>query len=311
MLNNELRYFLAVATTGSLSQASQQLYVASSAISRQIHKLESRMGVTLFQRHARGMVLTDAGQILANHVRKSLRDMDNAVAEIQGLKAVRKALVRLACTDGMAFDLFPGLIARFRRHYPSVSFDLQVGTAQAVAEWVRKGTCDAACQFSLAPERDVDIVTTWPAPVLLLLHPGHPLAQQDKIAISDLQDYPVALPEPGTTIRQLFDLSCRLAGTFLEPALSCNNFATLYGATRQLPGAVTVCSHFSVLWRAKQDGMVLKPIDSPTLSQRTLQLQTPASQNRSAALNLFLEETVATLTQAHHSHFPPASHAPK
>ncbi|MEN3754545.1 LysR family transcriptional regulator [Mangrovibacter sp. SLW1] len=196
MLNNELRYFLAVATTGSLSQASQQLYVAGSAISRQIHKLESRMGVTLFQRHARGMVLTDAGQILANHVRKSLRDMDNAVAEIQGLKAVRKALVRLACTDGMAFDLFPGLIARFRRQYPSVSFDLQVGTAQAVAEWVRKGTCDAACQFSLAPERDVDIVTTWPAPVLLLLHPEHPWHSRTKLPSVIYRITPWHYPNP-------------------------------------------------------------------------------------------------------------------
>jgi DNA-binding transcriptional LysR family regulator len=89
-----------VATTGSLSTASEQLYVAGSAISRQIHKLETRLGVTLFERHSRGMVLTDAGQILANHVRKNMRDMEFAMAEIQGLKAVRKALVRIACTEG-------------------------------------------------------------------------------------------------------------------------------------------------------------------------------------------------------------------
>jgi hypothetical protein len=64
------------------------------------HKLETRLGVTLFERHSRGMVLTDAGQILANHVRKNMRDMEFAMAEIQGLKAVRKALVRIACTEG-------------------------------------------------------------------------------------------------------------------------------------------------------------------------------------------------------------------
>lgn len=132
MLTNELRYFFAVATSCSLSTASEQLFVAGSAISRQIQKLESRLGVTLFEHHARGMVLTDAGQILANHVRKSMRDMEFALAEIQGLKAVRKALVRIACTDGMAFDLLPGLLARFRQQHPGVNFDLQVGTALQV-----------------------------------------------------------------------------------------------------------------------------------------------------------------------------------
>lgn len=58
MLSSELRYFLAVATTGSLRAASQQLFVAVSAISRQVQRLEERMGVSLFERHARGMILT-------------------------------------------------------------------------------------------------------------------------------------------------------------------------------------------------------------------------------------------------------------
>lgn len=298
MLNNELRYFMAVASTGSLTAASQQLYVAGSAISRQIQKLESRMGVALFERHARGMTLTDAGQILENHVRKSLRDMEYAMAEIQGLKAVRRALVRIACTDGMAFDLLPGLLARFRQQHPSVSFDLQVGSAMQVAEWVRHGACDVAFQFSLAPERDVEIIASWPAPVLLLLSPGHPLLTREA-EITDLHDYPLVLPEAGTTIRQLFDLSCRMAGTFLEPTFSSNNFSALYWFTRQTPQAITVCSHFSVLWRAAQDEMRLKPLNSPSLSQRTLQIQTPGGKHRAAAVRLFLETTVQTLDAAH------------
>jgi len=299
MLSNELRYFFAVATTGSLSTASEQLYVAGSAISRQIHKLETRLGVTLFERHSRGMVLTDAGQILANHVRKNMRDMEFAMAEIQGLKAVRKALVRIACTEGMAFDLLPGVLARFRQQHPAVSFDLQVGTAMQVAEWIRRNDCDVAFQFSLAPERDVEIIAAWPAPVLLLLADEHPLVSQPGVAMEDLHHYPLVLPEAGTTLRQLFDLSCRMAGTFLEPAFSSNNFAALYGFTRHTPDALTVCSHFSVLWRAKQDGMTLKTINNSSLSQRTLQIQVPGSKHRPTAVNAFLELTAQELDREH------------
>jgi len=299
MLTNELRYFFAVATSGSLSTASEQLFVAGSAISRQIQKLETRLGVTLFERHARGMVLTDAGQILANHVRKSMRDMEFALAEIQGLKAVRKALVRIACTDGMAFDLLPGLLARFRQQHPGVNFDLQVGTALQVAQWIRHNECDVAFQFSLAPEREVEIIAAWPAPVLLLLDAGHPLTQQASVTLDALHHYPLVLPEAGTTIRQLFDLSCRMAGTFLEPAFSSNNFSALYEFTRHTAQAITVCSHFSVLWRARQDAMTLKAINNTSLSQRTLQIQVPGSRHRPAAVETFLQMATQMLGEEH------------
>ncbi|SFT47108.1 DNA-binding transcriptional regulator, LysR family [Kosakonia arachidis] len=299
MLTNELRYFFAVATSGSLSTASEQLFVAGSAISRQIQKLEARLGVTLFERHARGMVLTDAGQILANHVRKSMRDMEFALAEIQGLKAVRKALVRIACTDGMAFDLLPGLLARFRQQHPGVNFDLQVGTALQVAQWIRHNECDVAFQFSLAPERDVEIIAAWPAPVLLLLDAGHPLTQQPSVTLDLLHHYPLVLPEAGTTIRQLFDLSCRMAGTFLEPTFSSNNFSALYEFTRHTAQAITVCSHFSVLWRARLDAMTLKAINNTSLSQRTLQIQAPGSRHRPAAVETFLQMATQMLAGEH------------
>ncbi|POW29239.1 LysR family transcriptional regulator [Pectobacterium atrosepticum] len=144
MHSSEIRYFLVVATTGSLSAASQHLFVAVSAISRQIQRLEERIGVPLFERHARGMVLNDAGRILENHVRKSMMDMDAAVAEIQGLKASRRALLRIGCTEGMAFDLLPTLFARFRQHDPDTTFALKVDSAMQVSQMIRNGEVDIA-----------------------------------------------------------------------------------------------------------------------------------------------------------------------
>lgn len=299
MQSNELRYFFTVATTGSLSAASEQLYIAGSAISRQIQKLEARIGLPLFERHARGMVLTDAGKILANHVRKSMRDMEFAMAEIQGLKAVRKTLIRLACTDGMAFDLMPGLLTHFRLQHPGASFDLQVGTAMQVAEWMRRNECDIAFQFSLAPERDVDIIASWPAPVLLLLVGTHPLVKQENIAIDDLHSYPLVLPDAGSTLRHLFDLSCRMTDTFFEPVFSSNNFSALYHFTCSTQDAITVCSHFSVLWRAVRDGMALKTINNHSLSQRTLQILVSGSKHRPAVVDAFLSTTSELLDKEH------------
>jgi DNA-binding transcriptional LysR family regulator len=288
MLSSEIRYFLAVANTGSLSAASEQLFVAVSAISRQIQRLENQVGVPLFSRHARGMVLNEAGEIFAQHVRKNLLDMEYALAEIKGLKAVRRTLIRVACTDGLAFALLPRLIADFRNDNPGVLFDVKVASTQGVAEAVRNGECDVALQFSLHAERGVEVMGSWPAPVLIVMHQTHPLASAPQVTLDDLSHYPLALPQQNTTVRQLFELASHMSGSLVEPVMTCDTFSMLFQFLLRTPQAVTICSAFTVLQEAETHGLILRSVGIDQLSQRTLQLQTQSGRPRSAALNLFL-----------------------
>lgn len=295
MLSNEIRYFLAVANSGSLSAASEQLFVAVSAISRQIQRLENQIGVPLFTRHARGMVLTEAGEIFAHHVRKNLLDMEYALAEIKGLKAVRRTLIRIACTDGLAFTLLPHLIATFRVENPGVLFDVKVASSQGVAELLRSGECDLALQFSLHAEPGVEVMGSWPAPVLLVMHQHHPLAEAPQVTLADLSHYPLALPQQNTTVRQLFELASHMSGNLIEPVLTCDTFSTLFNFLLRTPLAVTICSAFTVLHEAETYGLVLRSPGIEQLSQRTLQLQVPSGRPRSAALQLFTQFLVQQL----------------
>lgn len=297
MHSSEIRYFLAVATTGSLSAASQHLFVAVSAISRQIQRLEERLGVPLFERHARGMILNDAGRILENHVRKSMLDMDAAVAEIQGLTAQRKTLLRVGCTEGMAFDALPTLFSRFQQTHPETAFHLKVGSALQVSQMIRHGEVDIALQFALAPEQGVEVLLSLPAPLLMLMAADHPLAGH-AIALADLAAYPLALPEPTTTLRQLFDLSCRMQGTFLEPSLCCSNFTTLYHYVLNTPQALTACSFYSVMYKCRQAPIHLATLDIRQLEQRALQVQIQAGHTPGAALQAFISAMVDELSQA-------------
>lgn len=288
MLSSEIRYFLAVANTGSLSAASEQLFVAVSAISRQIQRLENQVGVPLFARHARGMVLNEAGEIFAHHVRKNLLDMEYALAEIKGLKAVRRTLIRVACTDGLAFTLLPRMIADFRNDNPGVLFDVKVASTQGVAEALRNGECDVALQFSLHAERGVEVMGSWPAPVLIVMHQTHPLANAPQVTLADLSHYPLALPQQNTTVRQLFELASHMNGSLVEPVMTCDTFSMLFQFLLRTPQAVTICSAFTVLQEAETHGLILRSVGIDQLSQRTLQLQMQSGRPRSAALNVFL-----------------------
>jgi DNA-binding transcriptional LysR family regulator len=96
MDNTALRYFLEVARSGSLSKASEHLYVAVSALSRQIAKLEEEVGAPLFERRPRGMVLSDAGRLLVGYAPKRFRG-SATVAARRFVSRVRKAWRRIFC----------------------------------------------------------------------------------------------------------------------------------------------------------------------------------------------------------------------
>src|ERR1700754_3041405 len=103
LIDSGLRYFLAVAQSGSISEASEQLHVAGSAISRQIARREHEIGVQLFERHPRGMVPSEAGARLAGFVQRTMIDVEQVVGEIRRLPGGRRSHVRLAAAEGFAW----------------------------------------------------------------------------------------------------------------------------------------------------------------------------------------------------------------
>ena len=99
-----------------------------SAISRQIAKLEEEAGAPLFERAARGMVLSEAGRLLLTHARRTLLESDSVLQEIAALKGMARNEIRMAAVEGVARIFLPSAMARFRRDWPEARFDLHVGT---------------------------------------------------------------------------------------------------------------------------------------------------------------------------------------
>src|SRR3546814_9071822 len=98
------KYFYEVALKGSLTAASESLHVAVSAISRQITGLEEEVGAALFIRSARGMVPTEAGQILLRHVRRTVLENNDVNESIDALQGGEQNQIRISCTQGLAND---------------------------------------------------------------------------------------------------------------------------------------------------------------------------------------------------------------
>jgi len=128
---NDLRYFLALAETGSQAAAARKLQTNQSTVCRRLHDLEQQFATSLFDRHHRGMRLTPAGQQLLEQARQ----MDAAASAIDrritGFDRALRGVVRVSATDGIgSFWLTPRLV-EFQREYPSITVDLRSSNTAA------------------------------------------------------------------------------------------------------------------------------------------------------------------------------------
>lgn len=289
-----LRYFLEVVQCGSVSLASERLHVATSAISRQIASLESQLDTALFERHARGMVPTAAGEILAQHARRIGQEAEQAVEAIHALAHLQSGAVRIATSDAFANELVPHVCAQFRQDYPGVRFEVLVSATAQVPRNILMGDADIGLCFSLAPMKDIRVVHRQSAPVVAILPPGHPLARKRSITLAELTRYPLALPPAELAVRKVIDMACARQELALDPMLVSNHAKTLLKFV-QYSGGVSVSSEVSVRHLVARGELIVKPLSDEGMGLRDIEVQTLAGRALQPAMREFLELLISRL----------------
>ncbi len=185
-----IRYFDAVRRAGSIREASRRLHVASSAVNRQILKLEDEVGAPLFDRMAKGMRLTAAGEIFARHAITVLQDAGRAEEELAALKGLRRGHVRIMAVEGLAVDLLPDALSRMRRDCPMVNLSIATAGSPEVAEAVIAGEADVGIAFQSPKLPDLRQVTVGHFRLGAVMPPHHPLAGRARLMLNACADFP-------------------------------------------------------------------------------------------------------------------------
>lgn len=274
-----LRYFLEVVRCGSISEAAVRLCVSSSAISRQIAGLEALLAISLFERRPRGMVPSAAGEALAVRALRGALEAERVVAEIEGLKGLRRGHVRLVSSGGFAIEFLPQVIADFRVQYSGIQFQLQTTSPGGVTRAVLHGEADIGVTYSRAAEHGIQVEHRQTAPVLAIMRPDHPLARLRTVTLAQMHPHAIALPDRDNTVRQLFDIGCSKRGLVFSPVLTSSSFEALnnfvlHSAGLSISGEVTVRHR---LQRGELQGTIIRErgmdgrsIELQTLNGRTL-----------------------------------------
>jgi len=284
-----LRYFLEVVRCGSIREASQRLNVAASAISRAIAQLEALLGVQLFDRHARGMIPSAAGEVLAVHALKSAHDSERVVHDIQALRGMQRGRVRIAATEGFALEFIPRLTSDFVKQHPGIQFHLGVHPPAECTRRVLHGDADIGITMSRTPENGIQVEHAQPSPILAVMRPGHPLTRSKQVSLSQLLAYPIALPEPDTTVRQLFDIACSRQRLNFEPVLTSNYISSLFGFLRHHPDGVTIAGEISIRYQVERNEVACVRLRDRGLDLRNIEVQTLVGRTLPSSAQAFLK----------------------
>jgi LysR family hydrogen peroxide-inducible transcriptional activator len=216
---HQLRYFLAVAQTGSFSRAAERCHVSQPALSQQVSKLERGLRQRLFDRLGRRVVLTDAGRLLLDRAGAIVAAVDDTQLRLRDIKDLGGGRLAVGVIPTVAPYLLPPALAWFVEHNPKVELCVQEDVTRNLLAATVAGDLDLAL---VALPTDDDRLQAEPLLTELLylaLPPGHRLARQRHITVEDLREEPfILLGEMHCLGEQILSF-CRTNGC--QPRIAC------------------------------------------------------------------------------------------
>src|SRR5271163_1588543 len=232
MLNvGRLRVLKEVAYRGSFSGAAQALSYTQSAVSQQIAALEAETGMTLLQRHPRGVSLTAAGQTLVGHAEGILARLESAEAALGAIAGLRGGRLRMASFPSAGATLMPLAIATFRARHPDVELTLAEGEPEQIAPRLRAGEIDLALLFEFgdAGNDELTRVELFEDPLYLALPREHALAQKRRLRLEDLRGEAWVQTSSSSPCARQVVRSCHAAGFEPNVAFESDDYQTVQG----------------------------------------------------------------------------------
>ena len=231
-----LRYFIAVAETGSLTVAAQRrLHTSQPSLSRQIRDLEDAVGAELLHRSARGVDLTPAGKAFMDHARLALSQVQAAIEAARRAAQPAKQKFALGFLTGEEMTWLPEAMHLLRDELPNVDVTVSSDYSPDLAEAVARGQLDLAF-LRAEPGSDLAYETVGREPLVVLMPSDHKLASRKSVRAKDLIGLPfIGMGSKARVLRAVIDSYLKRTGVAVTPTQTADNPAmvmSLIASTR-------------------------------------------------------------------------------
>jgi DNA-binding transcriptional LysR family regulator len=219
-----IRTFVTVADLGTVGKAAERLHVAQPALSRQIGRLEDELGLKLFDRVGRRLLLTSEGERLLGDCRGLLNYARALGERAQVLRRGDVGVLRVSASPHLIEGIFPDLLRHYAMRYPNVQVRLVDAVGPESLAMLERGEIHLAQAIVRSIDADDERFASHslaPMEMLAACHPKLKLGANGAVEIARLAPYPLLQPTPDFVMRRSFDAACRLAGFTPNNVLEC------------------------------------------------------------------------------------------
>ncbi|RZT36466.1 LysR substrate-binding domain-containing protein [Cupriavidus agavae] len=234
MLGDLLITFYEVARQGSITTAARQLRLSQPTVTGRIRQLEELYGVELFYRRSGRVDLSDVGVALMPLAEQILQQESNADFLLRNAGNLRVGNLRIGAT-GPYYILRS--VAAFRQRYPAVEVSIEIGNSRQMIEALYEYRIDAAVSSHALDDDRLFRVTLAADPMVLVVHPVHPLARRPLVEVAELATCHLLVREQGSMTREATEAALAAAGAHLPPHTVIGSREAICEAIRHNLGA--------------------------------------------------------------------------
>jgi DNA-binding transcriptional LysR family regulator len=219
---------LAVADNASFTRASEQLYVAQSAISRKIKLLEDELGEPIFKRVNKKVYVTPAGETLVRYARRIFQDIRNAKMEISEIARLDRGRVRLGAGMLACTYILPPVLERFKALHPQIELEVTTAPTDALLAKLRDNSIELGVLTLPVHSPELEVIPLMTEEMVVVTSPKHPiLSKKSTIKVEEIADYPLILFPRGARTRDVLEEFFRGAGIAPRVLMEAENVALI------------------------------------------------------------------------------------
>ena len=209
----QIRYFLATVNAGGLSRAAVRLGISQPALSRQIASLEAGLGGSLFYRHGRGVMLTDAGKRFHEVATSVMQQLDAVKTELTTGVLDGMGSVTLGIPPSIAASMGADLALEFAREFPRARLHIREAFSAVLLEWTEASRVDLAVLYDARSSRNLIATPLLLEDLFLIEAPARKQTHgSEPVELAELASRPCVLPGPENGLRRVVDAACAAEG---------------------------------------------------------------------------------------------------
>ncbi|GAY75862.1 LysR family transcriptional regulator [Sporolactobacillus inulinus] len=207
----QIEYFQKVAQLQHMTQAAEDLSISQPALSRSIARLEEELGIPLFERQGRSIILNQYGKVLLKHVNRILKEIDDTKKEIQSLLDPEYGEVSLGFLHTLGVNMIPNILRTFQKEHANIKIKLYQNNNVSLLKQLQAGEIDLCLVHHSYEDPHIQWEKLWDEELFLMVSASHPLARRESITLDELQSEPMIVLKEGFELRKIADKLCRKA----------------------------------------------------------------------------------------------------